>query len=181
MTDDKIRLSRLDRLFLSNQMKILEALYPREAEAIAVQREAVERGYEILYGSDMDHIYDGDDVMTEEESREVWDTLSMFDAINRFIKNADDVEIKERNFTKFSGYDGNDESKFMAFSAYTVERLRRFAHVPLENDMYWNSHRPMREIYGRMLSEWYNVPKERRFALSTTDVKKILDAASAWQ
>jgi uncharacterized protein YfbU (UPF0304 family) len=174
---DEIKFSRLDRLFLSNQMRILEALYPDEAEGIAVQREAIERGYEMLFGWDMDHIYTGDEMMSVEESHEVWTTLEMFDAINRFMKKTDDLEIKKSPYAKFAGYDGNNESKFMSFTAYTVERLKRFEHVPLQKAKYWNSHMPVRGIYCRMVSEWHNIPQKRRFELSIDDVKSILGAA----
>jgi uncharacterized protein YfbU (UPF0304 family) len=177
MSDEKPKLSRLDRLFLSNQMRILEALYPNDADDIAVQREAIERGYEMLYGWDMDHIYDGDDVMTAAESSEVWDTLDMFDAINRFVSRTDDEEIKNSPFTKFMGYDGNNEGKFMAFTAYTIERLKRFEFVPTPKKNYWNSHMPVREIYQRMLEEWRKTPRERRFDLTVAEAKAILAAA----
>ena len=171
------KFSRLERLFLSNQMRILEALYPEEAESIATRREAIERGYEMLYGWDMDHIYDGTDVMTSEESSEVWDTLDMFDAINRFVSTTNDEEIKQSPFTKFSGYDGNNEAKFMSFTAYTIERLKRFEYVPTPKKNYWNSHMPVRESYRRMLEEWRKIPRERQFDLSSEEVKEILAAA----
>ncbi|ESX83475.1 YfbU family protein [Mesorhizobium sp. LSHC412B00] len=177
MADEKPKFSRLDRLSLSNQMRILEALYPDEAEGIAVQREAIERGYEILYGWDMDHIYDDDNVMTVDESSEVWDTLDMFDAINRFVSKTEDEEIKNSPFTKFMGYDGNNEGKFMAFTAYTIERLKRFEYVPTLKKNYWNSHMPVRDTYKRMLKEWHKVPRERRFNLTAAEVKAILTAA----
>ncbi len=175
MADEK--LSRLDRLFLSNQMRILEALYPDEAVDIATHREAIERGYEMLYQWDMDHIYDGDDVMSAEESAEVWDTLDMFDAINRFVENSDDEELKRAPFTKFLGYDGNNETKFMAFTAYTIERLHRFEYVPTPSKGYWNSHMPVRDNYNRMLEEWRKVPRMRRLELTREEVDAILAAA----
>jgi uncharacterized protein YfbU (UPF0304 family) len=177
MADEKPRLSRIDRLFLSNQMRILEALYPDEAQGIATQREAIERGYEMLYGWNMDHIYDGDDVMTVEDSGEVWDTLDMFDAINQFVSKTNDEEIKNNPLTKFMGYDGNNEGKFMAFTAYTIERLKRFEYVPTPKKNYWNSHMPVRETYQRMLEEWSKIPRERRYNLEAAEVKAILAAA----
>lgn len=177
MTSEKPKLSRLERLYLSNQMRILEALYPKEAEGIAVHREAIERGYEMLYDWNIDYIYDGRDVMTPEESMEVWDTLDMFDAINRFLSTTADKSIKDRPFAKFAGYDGNNESKFMAFTAYTVERLKRFDYVPTQKKNYWNSHMPVRAAYRRMLEQWNKVPRDRRFELTQAEVEAILAAA----
>src|SRR3546814_16599785 len=82
MADDAPKLSRKERLFLSNQMRILEALYPEEAQYISTQRVAVERGYEFLYDFElMSHIYEGDDTLSSDEAKEVWDTLEMFGAL----------------------------------------------------------------------------------------------------
>lgn len=177
MSDSKIELSQFERLILVNQMRILEALYPDDAESIAVQREAIEHGYEMFYRWQMEHIYTGGDVMTAEESIEVWDTFDMFDAINRAIEKYDKPEYREHFAAKFSGYDGNNESKFMAFAAYTVERLKRFEYVPLSRPGHWNSHCPMRDVYGRMLQAWKTINRERRFELSESELKAILSAA----
>tara|TARA_R110002126_G_scaffold291767_1_gene457298 strand:+ start:115645 stop:116196 length:552 start_codon:yes stop_codon:yes gene_type:complete len=178
MAGENPKLSRMERVFLSNQMRILEALYPDEADGIATRREAIERGYEMLYQWDMDEIYDGDDIMTAEESKEVWDTLDMFDAINRHVEASQNTELKENAFAKFRGYDGNNETKFMAFTAYTIERLKRFEYVPTTRKGYWNSHMPVRETYQRMLEVWRKVPSERRFELTEAEVKSIFAAAT---
>ena len=54
-------LSKLERYFLSNQLRIMETLFPNEADDFAVQREAIEQGYSFVYGMGMDHILDGSD------------------------------------------------------------------------------------------------------------------------
>lgn len=177
MPEERTKLSRLDRYFLSNQLRILEALYPEEADGIAVRREALEQGYEMLYTWNMDYIYDGDDLMTAEESSEVWDTLDMFDAISRSVERIGKAEIQEKPFAKFQGYDGNNESKFMAFAAFTVERLKRFEYVPMQREGHWNSHAPVREIYKRMMAEWQKVPRLRQFELTEDELTEILGAA----
>lgn len=177
MTDDNPRLSRLERYFLSNQLRILEALYPDEADSLAVRREAIERGYEFLYGWDMEHIYSGDDVMTPEESAEVWETLDMFDAIERSSQTVGPENLDGFHFKKFAGYDGNNESKFMSFAAFTVERLGRFQYIQTAKAGYWNSHAPVRAIYQRMLEVWQRIPRERRFDLSLDQLREILGAA----
>jgi uncharacterized protein YfbU (UPF0304 family) len=174
---DKIQLSRLERYSLSNQLRILEVLYPDEAKALAVQREAIERGYEMIYSWYFEHIYDGSDVMTEEESKEVWDTFEMFDAIHRSIDALQASDLASHNASKFRGYDGNSETKFMTFAEFTVERLERFDYLPMARKGHWNSHMPMRDVYARMLKEWKKVPRERRFELSRAEVEAILGAS----
>lgn len=89
---DELKLTKLDRIFLVNQIRILEGLYPDEAESLSVQREALEHGYEMLYAWDFEYIYDGNDKMTVEESREVWDTMDMFDAIGRSMPDGFDLK-----------------------------------------------------------------------------------------
>lgn len=176
MSDD-FKPDRLQRLILVNQMRLLEALYPDEADEISVHREALEHGYELLYDWNVSHIYDGDDAMTREESLEVWNTLDMFDAINRFVMRSESAELANSAFAKFSGYDGNNETKFMAFTMYTVERLKRFYYVPMAKPGYYNSHYPARDQYRRMLAVWNKVPRSRRFELTKDEVEAILAAA----
>lgn len=172
---EELKLSKLDRIFLVNQLRILEGLYPDEAESLSVQREALERGYEMLYAWDFEYIYDGDDKMTVEESKEVWDTLDMFDAIERSTKPG--VDLGEFPFNKFAGYDGNTETKFMSFARFTVERLKRFEYVPMRQPGYWNSHMPVRDVYGRMLAEWVKEPMPGRMTMSEARLKAVLAAA----
>lgn len=178
MSEHPPKLSRFERLLLSNQMRILEALYPQDAESIAINREAIERGYEMLYEWEiMEHINDGPSVMTREESEEVWDTLDMFSEIQNFFERNPKSELKERPFSSFRGYDGNTETKFMAFAAYTVKRLQRFESITLAKENYWNSHMPVRDVYRRMLTEWERKPRPQRMELTAADVEALLNAA----
>src|SRR3546814_7990310 len=95
MADDAPKLSRKERLFLSNQMRILEALYPEEAQYISTQRVAVERGYEFLYDFElMSNIYEGDDTLSSDEAKTVWDKLEMFGAIGDADAKADRKSIR---------------------------------------------------------------------------------------
>lgn len=177
MAED-MKLTKLERIFLVNQLKILETLYPDEAEQLSVQREALEQGYEMLYAWHTEHIYEGDDVMTTEESREVWDTMEMFDAIDRSLSKLPQNQIDEKRYwTKFMGYDGNHEGKFKSFAQFTVERMKRFDYLPMAKPGYFNSHMPVRDIYRRMLAEWQKVPSQSRFDLNEGDLIKILSAA----
>lgn len=172
---DKVTLTQIERYFLSNQLRILEALYPEEAASLSIKREAIENGYELLYGWDMDHIYSGASVMTTAECDEVLETLAMFDAIDRAVRDAGDFENKV--FAKFCGYDGNNESKFKAFAEFNMKKLERFSYLPLQKDNYWNSHMPMRHVYQRMLAEWHKVGEASRYALSRENIAAILSAA----
>lgn len=126
---DERSLTKFDRILLINQLRILEVLCPEDASQLNVQREVLERGYELLYNVNFEHISDGVNKMTAEESREVWDTMDMFDAIERSMPK--DMDVSKFPMTKFMGYDGNNEGKFMSFAQFTVERLKRFEYVPM--------------------------------------------------
>ena len=173
-------MNKLERFFLSNQLRIMEALYPDEADGFAVQREAVEQGYSFIYDNMfMEHIYDGNDAMTRKESEEVWNVMDMFLSIDRSIKDLGLEEFhKDYSNTFFQGYDGNNEGKFMGFAAFTVERLGRFTHLPLKEKFYFNSHSPMRKSYGAMLSVWQNIDYKNRWPMSKDDLQQVLDAPS---
>ena len=172
-----VKLTRLERYSLSLQLRLLEAAYPDEADAFSKTREALENGYEMLYGWDMEYIVDGDDVMSSDECKEVWDTLEMFDAIDRATQNSSDPEIADSAFTQFMGYDGNNETKFMSFARFTMERMGRFDYLRMPKDKYWNSHMPVLETYRRMLAEWRTVDRHSRMNLGADDLKRILSAA----
>ena len=170
-----LNLTKLDRIVLVNQLRILEALYPDEASHLSVQREVLECGYEMLYEWYTDHISEGSSAMTVNESREVWDTMDMFDAINQSLP--DSLNKDEYILTQFNGYDGNNEGKFMNFARFTVERLKRFEYIPMREVDRWNSHMPMRPAYLRMLSEWKKIPEPYRFNMSIDNLKTVLAAA----
>lgn len=173
---DEMKLTRMDRIVLVNQLRIMEALYPDEAPQLGVQREALERGYELLYSWDFEHVYDGDAKMTADESREVWDTMDMFDAIERAMP--EDFDCSRFPTTKFAGYDGNNEAKFMSFARFTVERLKRFEYLPMQRPGHWNSHMPVRDMYRRMLAEWRLTPPAERFDLPLETLERVLGAAA---
>lgn len=177
MADEDHHYTPLERYLISNQLRILEALYPNDAEGLAVTREALERGYEILYDWDTQHIFSGNEIMSRDECSEVWDTLEMFDAIDRAIEASGRPELRDEVGARFVGYDGNNESKFMSFAAFTVERLGRFAYVKLRKPGYWNSHFPARPMYQRMLSEWKEMEIQQRHELNTEALERILSAA----
>lgn len=177
MSDEHIGLDRFKRYELSIQLRILEALYPDEATHYAVYREALEHGYEIVYDWMIGSIYDEDDSMSIAESKEVWDTLEMFDALNRVIRDSNDQKLSKHLFGRFAGYDGNTESKFMAFAAFTVERLERFQYLNLPQDGSWNSHMPTKDIYQRMMTKWKEIPRPKRYELSPENVEEILNAS----
>lgn len=176
--EDEMKLTRIERYTLSNQLRIMESMFPNEANDLSVQREIFEKGYEFLYDQGMQHIYPDDETMKAADCKEVWDTMDMFDGIDRSLPVLTKEEIDAALFTKFSGYDGNNEGGFMFFAEFTVERLRRFTYLKLDKPGYWNSHFPIRQVYQRMLAVWEKFPVKERFNMSRDQLLSVLDAAA---
>lgn len=167
------KLTPLDRLMLSNQYRILEKLYPEEAEYFAIEREALEGGFELIY---MEYLEKWESVLTEEECREVYDTLQLFSILEMWAGKLGETDwLKKQPNGTFSGYDGNNETKFMIFVRYIIERREQFKDLLPTG--YYNSHSPMRHEYQSMVARWREI-SSRNYGveLSMDNIKKILQA-----
>ena len=174
-------MEKKDRFIISNQLKILEALYPEEAQYYSQCRTAFEEGYETHYDWSMEHI--STETLSEEVTKEVIDTLDMYRAIYYYQRDKDIDGINEYAL-KFSGYDGNDpmESRMMGYARYFVVDLNRFTEI-LETQgehFDFNSHAEMREKYRRMLIRWKEIPagtnEGQRHNLTKQQLESILEA-----
>ena len=94
-----MKLTKQERLILSNQYRILEKLCPEEADAFSKQRIAIEEGYPLEY--DWKHLCDE---MSETECEEVIDILSMFSSLvcsTLELKDKSGVELQKIKFPGF--------------------------------------------------------------------------------
>jgi len=166
-----MKLSRVERWILSNQFHILEALYSDNAGHYAEAREALESGYELHYKWLSQHIYDGRDIMTPEESSEVIDILSMFDSLKQVYWRLSDKTGIEQRRVEFCGFDGNHETKQMGYARYfCTSEGGRFTDLDRGDD--FNSHTPTLPRYRRMLSEWKKSADKNN--LSKDDIIRII-------
>lgn len=163
-------LTRTDRWMLSNQYKMLAKLDPENADHYEHVREILEQGYELHYRWVAEHIYDGDSIMTAEQCREVLDILEMFSLLKQ--TSADSGPNAWR--LKFSGFDGNTESKYMAYSKFFCEQDEG-RYPELDRGDKFNSHMPSLERYRRQLAAWHSSKDPRQ--LTTEDIQRISDAA----
>lgn len=162
----------LDRMMLSNQYRILEKLYPDEAESFEELREAVESGYELIYLESLGYLQE---TLTEEQCVEVIDTLQLFLVMKQTAeKHEKDDWLKEQSDGIFGGYDGNNETKFMTFVEYLVERQGKFKDLIPNN--YFNSHTPKRGTYQKMVAKWREIAEGRYDSLSMDEIGEILKA-----
>lgn len=155
-----MKLSVTERWILSNQCSILAKLDPEEKNYYEKIREALDSGYELHYAPE--HITaNPDEIMTEQECREVLDILSMFQVLRQSFERLADKSGVEEDAVRFGGFDGNNEGKQMGYTRYYCGRPgdRRFeGDVDPDN---LNSHSRRLPLYRAMLAE-YNRIKERR-------------------
>jgi uncharacterized protein YfbU (UPF0304 family) len=164
-----MKLSRLERWMLSNQYKILEALYPDEAKDYAHIRDAIESGYELEYEQIISYIYE--EGLSEEECREIRAIMAMFSSLKASYNQLEDKSgIDEWKIT-FRGFSGNDETLQMAYAQYLRERG---SFRDLERGDDFNSHFPALSGYRKKLSKWRD--SENEHALSKDDIIRITSA-----
>jgi uncharacterized protein YfbU (UPF0304 family) len=169
----RMKLTKVERLMLINQLKILEKLYPEEADYYAQHHTALAEGYTLHYSWLFETIFDD---LPEEECREVLNVLDMYRAITRAVSSLDDGDsLKEHYLSRFRGFDGNEETKLMAYTRYFIIDLDRYRELRHEDDDDFNSHSHMLEKYRRMLQVWTTLPKKHE--LSRDDLDQILEAS----
>lgn len=170
--ENSMKLSKIERFMISNQLKILEKLYPEEASGYAEQRKAVEEGYTFNYNSMVDHIYDE---MPLEDCKEVLDILQMFSTITFSYEDLEDKTGIEEQHIRFNGFDGNNEPKQMSYARYFIVDLDRYHELRYGNDYpSFNSHMRSLDNYRRMLTVWKEIADPYR--LSKESIIKILEA-----
>ena len=152
-----MKLDLKDRLIISNQLKILERLYPDEAEYYSQHRTAVERGYSLHYSWLVEHFHDE---MTDAECSEVLNVLDMYRAIAFSYDKLTDKSGIDEYFLEFKGFDGNNESKQFSYVQYFILGLGRFNELRYGAKYPdFNSHMPTLEKYRKMLEEWDQLGK----------------------
>lgn len=167
-----MELSKKERLSFIYQLRILEALYPDDADYYAKNRTALEEGYTLHYDWMFEHLYDE---LSEEQCREVIDILDMYSEIAWGLQKLDEGdELKKHHLAEFRGFDGNNETHLMAYARYFVVDLDRFAVLKKDEYPYFNSHCPMLETYRTMLERWRSLGSKHN--LGREQIATILGA-----
>jgi uncharacterized protein YfbU (UPF0304 family) len=166
-------LTRTERWIISNQFHILEILSPKEAQHFANGREALECGYELEYEELCQNIYKEGDTLSNEACEEVINILDMFDNLKRCFDALPPKSGIEEGRVKFPGFDGNHETKQMAYARYFCDgRTPRFTDLPRANN--FNSHMQSLPRYRSMLHEWERSTDKNN--LTKDDILRIVSA-----
>jgi uncharacterized protein YfbU (UPF0304 family) len=141
-------LSETERCILSNQYRILAALYPNDADHFALAQEVLDSGYEYLYDEFSQHIYR--ETFSSERSDEVISILEMFTVVEGSYNNLDDKDGVDPFYAKFSGFDGNNETEERSFARFFCNKMDRFNGIEVDV----NSHAQHLPMYRRMLARF---------------------------
>src|SRR5688572_15542499 len=101
-------LSRTERLILANQYRILEALFPADADYYRDKRTALEHGFEYHYDEVAGDILS--DTLSAERCNEVIEILQMYRSLTYAYRALEDKSGIEPRAIDFPGFDGNHET-----------------------------------------------------------------------
>lgn len=159
-----------ERLQLSFQLRILEKLYPDEQEYYANHRKAIEDGYQLHYNWITENLSEG---LTKEECKFVLDVLDMYASLYFSVRDLKDSDLTIES-VQFPGFDGNNETMFMAYTKYFIEDLDRFGEIQESTNGYYNSHLRMIPKYEKMLLKWKEYKINYRYKLTEENIKELL-------
>jgi uncharacterized protein YfbU (UPF0304 family) len=161
-------LTKVERLILYNQFRILEKLDPDSARYSQQACDILQGGYTLEYDS---LVQMGNEV-PEDTSREVVEILQMY----RDLKNAS-LRLPAGSFdgkqADFKGFDGNEEGEHHAYATFMIEDQGKWME---SKGLDLNSHWPMLDRYRPMLEAWKQSSEKHK--LTVQDVTRILAAAS---
>lgn len=165
-------LSKKDRLLLINQYRILAALEKDDASHYNELIKILENGYSIFY-SMVDEWISED--MSEREGRFVLEILDLYRAVEDVKRKSKSKKLEDHNYSFFMGFDGNNETKYMAFSRFLVQEQGKFREQEkyLRKNDNMNSHMPMIPKYQRMLDE------SGKYDIWNMDVEAVLSILNA--
>jgi uncharacterized protein YfbU (UPF0304 family)/Arc/MetJ-type ribon-helix-helix transcriptional regulator len=135
---------------------------------------ALEEGFPFDYGVDFQFINRGE--FTEQQAKFVIQTLAMYDDLQRTAEKSGNDTLQE--LARFPGFDGNNETSYMAYARFLMEVERRFDYLHLGMDGL-NSHIGTITKYKEMLDRWESVKRHAKESfeytpLTVEEMKEVL-------
>ena len=169
-----MKLTRVERLILANQLAILERLSddPHEKAHYAYLRAGLQHGFVYAYDEAVQMI--DKDELTEDRCKFVIDVLDMHRALKSGYDALQDKSGIEEHLIEFPGFDGNYEAAYLGFCRYFINKpnAKRFNDLKKGDD--YNSHMPTLDRYAAMLDEWNKSADRHR--LTRTEIQRIVSA-----
>ena len=166
-----MKLSQMERLILVNQYMILEKLYPEEASSYARIRKALEDGYELEYSEIFNNIYHDDETLSENGCILVREILTMFTVLKYSYNKLDDKSGIDPKDVTLWGFDGNNETEYMAYARYLIEDCQLWGD--LQEDAVFNRHISSLSRYRQMLNVWNSYGNDKN-ELSKEQILSII-------
>lgn len=145
-----MNLTKKERLVLINQYKILAAIDKNDNAHYEELIEILENGYSIFYTLLDQWI---SDEMSTEDGKFVLEILGIYRAIEDLKRAKNTKEVIDHPMAIFPGFDGNNESEYLSFCRFLIEKQGKFQEQTkyfLQTDRL-NSHCAMLDKYKRML------------------------------
>lgn len=171
-------LTPVERLQLINQFRILEKLYPENAQDYAESRGIIARGYTIQYEEVFSEVFEEMDI---EESKYVYDVLDMYRVLIQSYDALADKKGLTPEDVRFRGFDGNNESKRHAF----VEHLKKQGKWAETLTGGLNSHSmSTMSLYPRMLERYEPINRQilathGRWELTAEQIREVISERTA--
>ena len=168
-----MEISKKDRVILINQYRILSALNKDAEDHYNELIGILENGYEIFYSMIDEWILDD---MPIDNGKFVLNILDLYRAIEDLKRSSKNQDLHKHHHSYFAGFDGNNETQYMGFARFLIEKQGKFSEQRqyLRKNDNLNSHVPMRGKYKRMLEKANSI--ENIWKMSVEDALKILDA-----
>jgi hypothetical protein len=163
-------MTKIERLLLANQFRILAKLTPTtEASHYDTMIEIVEQGYTGEYPSLTN-------AFSNELSEAICDEVAEILNMHRFLGDAysalADHTSVDAGKTKFRGFDRNEENMHYRYADFQIYKLGHWKEsANADNDV--DSHYPMLDRYRRMLSRWKATTNPHK--LTSDELMQIID------
>ena len=159
-----------DRIFLSNQYKILSKLNPEESSYYDNLVKILEYGYELHY-NELEQNFSEE--FSKQKSKFVLDILEMYSIMCLSLKNDKNINI-EQNEIDFRGFDGNHEWEYINYAIYFLYDLDRYRELHKEdNYRYYNTHSRTLDKYERMLEKYKSYGN--RHSLNEEEIRELIN------
>jgi hypothetical protein len=162
-----MELSRTERIMLSNQYEILRHLDPKDKKHYDTLLECLKSGYESEFFELAGYFEMNPSSEIQAEVREI---LEMFRALGPRRGEGGMLPAAAR----FIGFDGNDETKYMAYAEFLIEDRGLWRELKHEDKDY-NTHCETLSSYREMLRHFRNAGD--RHHLRAEEIKSIMAAA----
>jgi hypothetical protein len=161
-----LNLTSAERLILANQFEILGHL--KKDKGLERLAEALKDGHKWLYEQSFDWF---SEEMSDKVAQDVLKILEIYSSMRDSFRDLVDKTDLDESRLRFPGFDGNNEGDLMHF-AKALRENDRYTDT-LVGDL--NSHMPTTEMYGRMVSQWYELG-EPNYPYPREVIIKILEA-----